>query len=620
MIKLTERDTVGFIHPAIDIHTLGISSASELLQACGISTVIADHEVCQAIENPQPAQDALVQRWVRNHGLTALGFSYRLDPEDGLRFFRQFVDLVNRCSLRAPQGPVRALYFAGLPETCALVSQEFPWVAAVFIGDETPGETCDKLGITSRLPPTLTEGLGYDEARWNFATELIDREEYRNQRPVRRIYQNFGSTTDTLVDRLIDGRRSGHPPLMRAHVGAYLPDRQAAVELNLRWARDLAQAGFLDVLSVGSSQLTQSDFFHDWGSKPNGGGVPLQTPAEFDELWAAARPMLVRAYSGTRDIVKVARVLENHLHIAWHALSFWWFCQIDGRGPHTVRHNLREHVDTLRYIASTRKPFEPNIPHHFAFRGADDVAYIVSGFLAARVAQKAGIQDFVLQVMLNTPKATWGIQDLAKARALLELVRGLSGPGFRVHLQPRAGLDYFSPIKRKAKVQLAAVTALMDDIEPEDATSPPIIHVVSYSEASHLADPGVVNESIQITRQALEEWRALRSRGDVPSMARSAEVDQRTRALLEDARQMIAKIDSLIPEPDSPEGLYQIMAAGFFPVPYLWECREEFSRATQWKTKLHNGGVVVVDAHGAPLSMEARLAQIEAQYREGRHG
>jgi hypothetical protein len=42
--------------------------------------------------------------------------------------------------------------------------------------------------------------------------------------------------------------------------------------------------------------------------------------------------------------------------------------------------------------------------------------------------------------------------------------------------------------RRKAKAQLAAVTAMMDDIEPQDEGSPQIIHVVSYSEAFRLAD------------------------------------------------------------------------------------------------------------------------------------
>jgi len=213
--------------------------------------------------------------------------------------------------------------------------------------------------------------------------------------------------------------------------------------------------------------------------------------------------MLVRAYAGTRKVPELAWVNEEAINNAWHALSFWWFCQIDGRGPNTVRENLREHLEALRYIASVGKPFEPNIPHHFAFRGADDVTYVVSAVIAARVAKSLGIRHLVLQVMLNTPRYTWGVVDLAKARAMLQLVRELEDDSFRVILQPRAGLDYFSPDLEKAKSQLAAVTALMDDIEPSDELSPPLIHVVSYAEGSHLATAAVVDESIKITRQAL---------------------------------------------------------------------------------------------------------------------
>ena len=37
---------------------------------------------------------------------------------------------------------------------------------------------------------------------------------------------------------------------------------------------------------------------------------------------------------------------------------------------------------------------------------------------------------------------------------------------FRVIFQTRAGLDYFKPDIEKAKIQLAGVTAMMDDIDP----------------------------------------------------------------------------------------------------------------------------------------------------------
>jgi len=617
--NLTTKDVLGLIHPAIDIHTLGIASVAELLQGCGIRTVIADQALCRAIESQTGSTDLALRDWVRDHNVTALGFSYRLDPGDGVEFFRSFVASLRRIGILASEGgPIRGVYFAGLPATCEAVAKEHPWIWAVFPGDETPSDTLSLLGLEkSRIPAHLLGGMAYDEARWQFAVELIQRGEYRSQRPPPRSYPNMGSPGDRLVDRLLDGKRSGYLPLMRAHVGAYLPERQKALDLNLQWAHELAATGFLDILSVGSSQLTQSSFFHDWAQKPNGGGVPLQTEAEFAELWQAARPMLVRAYSGTREVVRVAQMLETNLHIAWHALSLWWFCQIDGRGPNSVRDNLREHWDTLCYIASSGKPFEPNIPHHFAFRGSDDVSYVVSGYLAAKLAQKAGIQDFVLQVMLNTPKATWGVQDLAKARVLLHFVRSLEHPHFRVHLQPRGGLDYFSLNENTAKIQLAAVTALMDDIEAGDGRSPSIIHVVSYSEAIRLADPSVVNESIQITRQALQDWRSLRRQGKVPNMALSEEVDERVDRLMKDCQQMIRSMESLIPDLYTPEGFYEVLAAGYFPVPSLWECRTEFAHAVRWKTGLHRGGVVVLDDDGNPLPMGRRLDQVEQNYREG---
>lgn len=328
--------------------------------------------------------------------------------------------------------------------------------------------------------------------------------------------------------------------------------------------------------------------------------------------------MLVRTYAGTRNVPELARMYEQTIHIAWHALSLWWFCQIDGRGPNTVRQNLLEHVRTLGYIAATGKPFEPNLPHHFAFRGADDVTYVVSAVLAARAAKAAGVRWLILQNMLNTPRPTWGVQDLAKSRACLALVRELEDSRFGVILQPRGGLDYFSTDLDKARAQLAAVAALMDDIEPHDPSSPPIIHVVSYSEASHLADPDVVNESIQITAHALAEYRRLRSAGQIADMADHPEVRARTGELLAEARTVLGAIESAVPQPHSPDGLYRIFADGYLPVPYLWEGRDEFRRAVSWKTRLIRGSVKVVDAQGRPIPVADRMRQLALGLAEAR--
>lgn len=613
-VRPTKTERFGFLRPAIDAHTLGISAVGQLLQDCGYQVFVADGHTCTACDCPEaPESGATIERWLRQNRITYLGLSYRLDPQAGADVIGRLLHQMRVRRLFGDQGgPITAVYFAGLPETCRRVLQQHPDVVGVFAGDETPAETLAILGIPVEVLPTeFAAGMVYDEARLAFGRDLVARGAYRSVKPITRGgYASFGTAGDSLVARLGCARFREELPLFRAHVGPYQADRIDGLRLFQRWVRQLAQDGFLDVLSIGTSQLTQSNFSQDWGERANGGGVPLNSPDEFAAVWHAARPMLVRTYAGTKNIPALARMYEDRLRMAWHALSLWWFCRIDGRGPYSVRENLEQHLETLRYIATTGKPFEANVSHHFAFRGADDVTYVVSAVLAARLAKAAGIRHFVLQNMLNTPKSTWGIQDLAKSRAMMLLVRELEDDHFRVLLQPRAGLDYFSAELDKAKAQLAAATALMDDIEPADCQSPPLIHVVGYSEASHLADPLTVNESIQITRHALDQYRQLRAKGEVDDMTHHAEVAARTQELLADARTVLHAIDTTIRNPLSVEGLYEVLARGFLPVPYLWECGDEFPQAVRWHTRLIRGSVKVVDEAGQPLSPRERLSEM----------
>ena len=292
----------------------------------------------------------------------------------------------------------------------------------------------------------------------------------------------------------------------------------------------------------------------------------------------------------------------------------WWFCEIDGRGSNSVLENLKEHLETIKYIASTGKPFEPNVPHHFAFRGADDISYIISGYLAAKTAKRLGIKDLILQNMLNTPKYTIGLQDLAKGRVMLRLVRELEDGNFRVHLQSRAGLDYFSPDLEKAKIQLAAVTALMDDIEPDNMNSPEIIHVVSYSEAVRLATPPVINESIQITLAALEKYRRLRNTGQIENMAHNQDLNERTEDMYQEAKEAIDVLEKYIVNLYTAEGLYKVFKEGFLPVPYMIDSYNKYKEATMWNTAIKNGGIRVVDEKGEIIRTSARYRKIISCY------
>lgn len=617
---LQSGEVIGLVRPSVDAHTLGISYVAKLLAEAGYRVAIADREITDAVNRiAQPGRMAVFAEWVRSNGITRLGVSYRLSPHDARAVFgRLYFALRERGLLGEEGGCLRVLYFAGLPEACAAIDAEYRGIIPTFRGDETPAETLEKLGVPpDRISPSIRASSAYDDMRLRFGRDLVAGGDYRRVQPVDRSgYEGFGSRRDHVVRRIEHAGRLRQPPLMRVHVGPYAADRAAAVAEFLRWVAELRTGGLLDVVSIGTSQLTQERFGEEWGDAPNGGGVPINSELEYAHVAETARPMLVRTYAGTTRIPQLARVHERALNIAWHALSFWWFSRIDGRGPHDVLTNLRAHLETLDFIAESGKPFEANIPHHFAFRGADDVTYVISAYLAAKTAKRRGVRYFILQNMLNTPKYTIGVQDLAKSRAMLRLVRELEDERFKVILQPRAGLDYFSPDLEKAKAQLAAVTALMDDIEPDDPLSPPVIHVVSYSEASHLADPPVIHESIRIVRAALEAYRRLRSQGQVEDMGRNADVARRTEELLAEARLMIRTIEHAMSDSFTPENLYRVFAAGFLPVPYLWECRDEFRYALAWKTDLVDGGIKVVDDQGRPIPASERAVVAVARFAE----
>lgn len=394
--------------------------------------------------------------------------------------------------------------------------------------------------------------------------------------------------------------------MTRVHVGPYDHDRLKAVAQFESWCSSLAQSAYLDICSIGSSQLTQSHFEKDWTGLTNGGGVPIQNAKEYERIYDCSRPMLLRTYSGTQDVDKLVKVHEDTLNICWHALSFWWFNQLDGRGPNDLLTNLHQHIQALKAIAQYQTPFEPNIPHHFAFRGADDLTYVISAVLAARTAKHHGIKEFVLQVMLNTPRATWGITDLAKARSILALIKPLIDENFKVYLQPRAGLDYFSPDLHQAKIQLASVSMLMDDIQPDDQSSPDIIHVVSYSEAVHLATPDIINESIKISLAAIQFYRDTKK--TTPFLAPyEADIQALSTHFINEGTKLLNAIEANVSDPFSPVGLASIFEAGFLPTPYLWGNIDHFPHATHFSSAFKKGSTVLINRKGKLVSTQEHI-------------
>lgn len=606
-----KNETFGLIKTLVDVHTMGIHAAAALLRDCGYRVIISPQNVEYAMERiSSESSQKIILDWIDDNNITHIGFSYRLDPDTAVELIGRLIRvLTDKGYYSVPNSKIKSIFVAGLTSACQKIDKEYDGRVSTFCGGESAEETLLIMGVPFEdIPKQIRESCQYDKDLAKFGENVIRKGKYRYMKaPEHNMYPEFGTNRDTLKLRLDNNFKGGFQPIIRAHSGPYSDaiSRLDCLREYRWWCHELGKAGFLDVLSIGSSQLSQSNFGENWEGKPNGGGVPVNSEEEYMDIWQAARPMLVRTYSGTKNIQKLAEIYERSINICWHALSLWWFNELDGRGPNALYNNLIEHLETIRYISTTGKPVETNVPHHFAFRGADDITYIISGYLAAKAAKKYGTKNFILQNMLNTPRSTWGVQDLAKSRTMLKLVKELEDENFRVMLQCRAGLDYFKPDLETAKTQLATVTALMDDIDPNNEMSPEIIHVVSYSEALFLATPDILNDSIKITKTALSEYRRLKRQGFTPDVMID-DIRKRQLELEIACRKIIRAMEENIPNLYSPEGLYIAFVAGWLPVPELWSNSEEFIHAKGWGTRMANGGVILCD-HDVIITTDYRI-------------
>ncbi len=607
----------GLLKSSLDAHTLGINAIKGQLEECNQSVCVGQREIEIALREIKSNENQeILVKWIVDNQITHLGISYRLDPNDAREIMCLLMRTIKDNQLHiSTGGPIEQCFFAGLPESCKIIEAEHGSLVVCFIGSETAYDTLIKLGLQhNEIPDVLLEGSKYDDELNKIAQKFIDSGIHKKYVSVfKGGYPEFGLKSDKLGLRINNNQTKTNLPLTRVHVGPYLSNRIEAVELFETWCKDLAHANLLDILSIGSSQLTQSNFNEDWTGLTNGGGVPIQTKEEYKRIFDVSRPLLLRTYAGTKNIPDLAKIHEESINIAWHALSFWWFNQLDGRGPNNLLKNLEEHIETLKYIAQTNKPFEPNIPHHFAFRGSDDVTYILSAVLAARTAKICGITDFILQVMLNTPRYTWGIVDLAKARAILKLIEPLLDDTFKVYLQPRAGLDYFAPDINIAKRQLAQVSMLMDDIEQNRMQSPEIVHVVSYSEALYLANPAVINESVQITLSAIDHYRNFKKMHPEHLNSFEHDIQSKTDELVSEATILLNSIDELVMNPYTAKGLYDIFAYGYLQTPYLWANKEDYPNAMHFKSKVLNGSTILVDTNNERVDAKKLVEFVQSK-------
>jgi len=295
-------------------------------------------------------------------------------------------------------------------------------------------------------------------------------------------------------------------------------------------------------VSLGTDQNAQEHFFRQDEMDPRehgAGGVPVRTPDDLRALYAATRTgnyPLMRCYSGTRDLLLWAEMLQETIHNAWAAVPLFWYSELDGRSRRPLSESIPEAQAAFRWHAERGVPVESNESHHWSLRDAPDAVSVAAAYLAAYNARQAGVRDYIQQLMWNTPPLTSPAMDLAKMLAKLELVESLAGPAFRVWRECRTGLTSMPAGFDRAKGHLAASTILQMAVKPD------IVHIVGHSEYHHAATAEDVIEGCHVVRGAIE----LALQG-LPDMARDEAVQARKAELVREARQLLEAIASLAP-------------------------------------------------------------------------
>ncbi|HHY75977.1 MAG TPA: cobalamin B12-binding domain-containing protein [Firmicutes bacterium] len=500
-----------------------------------------------------------------------LAVGYRLDPEAARNLIRRLKSALEKrgCSVK--------LLLGGTPPV-AQVAREEGGFDAVFSGKED----IDEIIAYLRGKPVLKEISRYPD-------RLGERIEWKQPYPILR--HHFGLPS---VDETAEG------------------------------IKRIAGSGVLDVISLGPDQNAQESFFrpeemdHD---QDGSGGTAVRSREDFEKLYAASRTgnyPLMRCYSGTRDVFRFAELLASTIKNAWAAIPLCWYNVLDGRGPRPVVQSIAEGQELMAWHAQRGIPVEVNEAHHWSLRDAPDVVAVAAAYLAAYNAKKAGVREYVAQLMFNTPPGTSPVMDLGKMLAKIKLVESLAGDDFKVYRQVRAGLASFPVDLDQAKGHLALSTTVSMAVKPH------IVHVVGYCEADHLASAEEVIESCKIARGAIR----LCLEG-MPDLALDERVIARRERLVTDAMVLLAGIaevhrllmEGAIPVPKR-EGYFEIgpdpfadpvtlstaIALGILDAPHL---KGNPSACGEIVTSMVDGACVAIDPKTRkPIPEEIRIERI----------
>ena len=517
------------------VHVAGLMKFLRLAKMTGWKTVFL---------GPAVSSDEILKTALREKA-EMVCISYRLTPETGEKLLKEFVE-------KAANLHSKGVRFA-------------------FGGTPPIANRAKALGFFERI----FEGGESEESILAYLKGVPDSSPVENNFP-----QNA-------IERI---QRKTPYPIIRHHFG--LPTVKSTIE----GIKMIAESGVLDIVSLGTDQDAQEYFFKPDKQDPRrkgAGGVPVRSAEDYRALYAATRrgnfPMM-RTYSGTDDFIRLAEMYKDAIKIAWGAIPIFWFNKMDGRGPWDLEPSITEHLKLIRWYSNHDIPVEINEPHHWGLRDAPDVISVTAAYLSAYIARDCGVQNYIAQLMFNTPSTISVPMDIAKMLAILEMIEPLTRPDFHIWRQTRTGLMSYPLNPEAARSHLAV------SIYQQMALRPHIIHVVGHTEAQSAAEAKDVIEACTMAERAIED--ALYGQ---PDMTKDPVIQKRKKELISESKVTLGAILSLSapgtknPLSD-PETLAKAITIGILDAPHL-------------KNNLFAKGKIetVTDERGACISADSTM-------------
>ncbi|MHA2363072.1 MAG: methionine synthase [Candidatus Hodarchaeales archaeon] len=391
-------------------------------------------------------------------------------------------------------------------------------------------------------------------------------------------------------------------PLLRAHFG--LP----SVKETRKGISRISIEKIIDIISIGPDQNFQESYFcpnEMKKSERGAGGVPIRSEKDLQSFYEASRQgnyPLLRCYSGTRNLIQMAELLQKTINNAWGATPLFWYSELDGRSSRPLLEAINENQNNMAWYGTQKIPFESNEAHHWSLRSASDAIAVTAAFLACYNAKKAGVKHYISQLMFDTPLGISPKFDLAKMLAKTELIENLHSDSFKSYRQVRTGLLSFPEDPFLAKGQLASSIQISMFLKPD------IVHVVSFCEANHAATADDIIESAKIARKVISN-----SIKGLPSILLDQELINYKQQLIRDSLIILESIrllaDQNIKDPlIHPSTLVKAVELGILDAPHL----KGLSIARgDIHTAIINGKCLVIDLDTEqPITEKERVKKI----------